>query len=259
MISNTDPKTGIRYGVIPLRDLEPWFAYEKFYDNSENLAIKEVETELNEIFDTIKEFTKERNIDKDVEIENLKDSIKEDLFEFWDESEDSRVYDHEGYRMQLIDGDLFITESPFVTFGPLCSPCAPGAVDLPSADGKHGFAAYCLPNDFFENGKAPYKYITIEEAYNKLWTQLYPNEKMTDLINDMTELMEFLNKKETEETDVDVLQFIRSLKQNVVLLIESITNDPNGDKVKFYLTSVRLQIGMVNEMKRREEDAQKIL
>ena len=76
MISNTDPKTGIRYGVIPLKDLEPWFAYEKFYDNSENLAIKEVETELNEIFDTIKEFTKERNIDKDIEIENLKYSIK---------------------------------------------------------------------------------------------------------------------------------------------------------------------------------------
>ena len=41
MIPNTDPKTGIRYGVIPLRDLEPWFAYEEFYNNSENLAIKE--------------------------------------------------------------------------------------------------------------------------------------------------------------------------------------------------------------------------
>lgn len=259
MIPNTDPKTGIRYGVIPLRDLEPYFAFEEFYDNSENLAIKEVETELNEIFDTIKEFTKERNIDKDVEIEGLKGSIKEDLFENWDESEDSRQYDNDGYKMRLIDDDLFIAESPYVTFGPLCSPCAPGAIYLPDANGKHGFAAYCLPDDFFENGKAPYKYITIEEAYNKLWTQLYPNEKMTDLINDMTELMEFLNKKETEETDVDVLQFIRSLKQNVVLLIESITNDPNGDKVKFYLTSVRLQIGMVNEMKRREEDAQKIL
>lgn len=259
MISNTDPKTGIRYGVIPLRDLEPWFAYEEFYNNSENLAIKEVETELNEIFDTIKEFTKERNIDKDIEIESLKDSIKEDLFEFWDESEDSRIYDHEGYRMQLIDGDLFITESPFVTFGPLCSPCAPGAVDLPSADGKHEFMAYCLPDDFFEDGKAPYEYITIEEGYNKLWKQLYPEDKMPSLIADMNDLMKFLNRKETEETDIDVLHWIRTLKQNVVLLIESATDDPNSDKVKFYLTSVRLQIGMVNEMKRREEDAQKIL
>ena len=254
MISNTDPKTGIRYGVIPLKDLEPWFAFEEFYDNSENLAIKEVETELNEIFDTIKEFTKERNIDKDVEIENLKDSIKEDLFEFWDESEDSRVYDHEGYRMQLIDGDLFITESLYITLGPLCSPCAPGAVDLTGADGKNGFVAYCLPDDFFEDGKAPYEYIAIEEGYNKLWKQLYPEDKMPSMIADMNDLMKFLNRKETEETDIDVLHWIRTLKQNVVLLIESATDDPNSDKVKFYLTSVRLQIGIVNEMKRREEE-----
>lgn len=54
MISNTDPKTGIRYGVIPLKDPEPWFAYEEFYNSSENLAIKEVETELDEMFEAIK-------------------------------------------------------------------------------------------------------------------------------------------------------------------------------------------------------------
>ena len=46
MIPNTDPKTGIRYGVISLHDLDPYFAYEEFYDNSENLAIKEVETTI---------------------------------------------------------------------------------------------------------------------------------------------------------------------------------------------------------------------
>jgi hypothetical protein len=163
MISNTDPKTGIRYGVIPLKDLEPWFAFEEFYDNSENLVMKEVENELDEMFDAIKEFTKERNIDKDVEIESLKGSIKEDLFELWDESEDSRMYERDGYKIQLIGNDLFIAESPFVTYGPLCSPCAPGAVYLRDADGKNGFMAYCLPDDFFEDGKAPYKYTEREE------------------------------------------------------------------------------------------------
>ena len=30
--------------------------------------------------------------------------------------------------------------------------------------------------------------------------------------------------------------------------------DPNRDRIKFYLTSVRMQIGMVNEMKKRVED-----
>jgi hypothetical protein len=168
MIPNTDPKTGIRYGVIPLHDLDPWFAYEEFYDNSENLAIKEIELEIDELFEPIKEFAKERELDKETDIEELKNAIKEDVFKYWDESEDSLLYEHDGYKIQLIDRDLFIAESPYVTLGPLCSPCAPGAVYLPSADGKHGHIAYCLPDDCFEDGKAPYEYITIEEGYNKL-------------------------------------------------------------------------------------------
>lgn len=168
MIPNTDPKTGIRYGVISLHDLDPYFAYEEFYDNSENLAIKEVELEIDELFNPIKEFAKERGLDKETEIEKLKESIAEEMFENWDESEDSRLYEHDGYKIQLIDNDLFIAESPYVTLGPLCSPCAPGAVYLPDADGKRGFMAYCLPKECFEDGKAPYEYITIEEGYNKL-------------------------------------------------------------------------------------------
>ena len=254
MIPNTDPKTGIRYGVIPLHDLDPWFAYEEFYDNSENLAIKEIELEIDELFEPIKEFAKERELDKETDIEELKNAIKEDVFKYWDESEDSLLYEHDGYKIQLIGNDLFIAESPYVTLGPLCSPCAPGAVYLPDADGKRGFMAYCLPKECFEDGKAPYEYITIEEGYNKLWKQLYPEDNMPSLIADMNELMRFLYKKETEETDLDVLHWIRNLRTNVILLIESAATDPNGDKVKFYLTSVRLQIGMVNEMKRREED-----
>jgi hypothetical protein len=70
----------------------------------------------------------------------------------------------------------------------------------------------------------------------------------------MNELMRFLYKKETEETDLDVLHWIRNLRTNIILLIESAATDPNGDKVKFYLTSVRLQIGMVNEMKKKKKE-----
>ena len=159
---------GIHYGVIPLHDLAPWFAYEEFYDNSENLAIKEIELEIDELFEPIKEFAKERELDKETDIEELKNAIEEDIFEYWDESEDSRLYEHDGYKIQLIDSDLFIAESPYVTIGPLCSPCALGAVYLPSADGKHGHMAYCLPDDFFEDGKAPYKYILLEEGHDGL-------------------------------------------------------------------------------------------
>ena len=244
---------GIHYGVIPIRDLDG-FVTKDFYDNSENIVMNSVESEIDEIFEELKTFVNDKGVNKEIEIETLKESIKYEIFENWDESEDSRLYEHDGYKIELIGNDLFIAESPYVTLGPLCSPCAPGAVYLPDADGKRGFMAYCLPKECFEDGKAPYEYITIEEGYNKLWKQLYPEDNMPSLIADMNELMRFLYKKETEETDLDVLHWIRNLRTNIILLIESAATDPNGDKVKFYLTSVRLQIGMVNEMKRRVED-----
>ena len=254
MIPNTDPKTGIRYGVIPLHDLDPWFAYEEFYDNSENLAIKEIELEIDELFEPIKEFAKERGLDKETEIEKLKESIAEEMFENWDESEDSRLYEHDGYKIELITYDLFIAKSPYVTFGPLCSPCAPNAVYIADADGEYGYMAYCLPDDFFPEGKAPYKYIELDEAYNKVWKALYPDDKMPELIKEMNDLKKFIDEQLAIETDPAVLHWIRNLQTNVILLIEALFADPDRDRIKFYLTSVRMQIGMVNEMKRRVED-----
>jgi hypothetical protein len=254
MIPNTDPKTGIRYGVISLHDLDPYFAYEEFYDNSENLAIKEVELEIDELFNPIKEFAKERGLDKETEIEKLKESIAEEMFENWDESEDSRIYEHDGYKIQLIDNDLFIAKSPYVTFGPLCSPCAPNAVYLADADGENGYMTYCLPSDFFPDGKAPYKYITVDEVYNRTWKALYPDDKMPELIQEMNDLKKFIDEQLAIETNQDILHWIRNLRTNVILLIEALFADPDRDRIKFYLTSVRMQIGMVNEMKRRVED-----
>lgn len=254
MIPNTDPKTGIRYGVIPLHDLAPWFAYEEFYDNSENLAIKEVELEIDELFNPIKEFAKERGLDKETEIEKLKESIAEEMFENWDESEDSLLYEHDGYKIELITYDLFITKSPYVTFGPLCSPCAPNAVYLADAGGEYGFMAYCLPDECFPERKAPYKYITVDEAYNRTWKALYPDDKMPELIREMNDLTKFINEQLAIETDQDILHWIRNLRTNVILLIEALFADPDRDRIKFYLTSVRMQIGMVNEMKRRVEN-----
>lgn len=252
MIPNTDPKTGIRYGVIPLHDLDPWFAYEEFYDNSENLAIKEIELEIDELFEPIKEFAKERGLDKETEIEKLKESIAEEMFENWDESEDSRLYEHDGYKIELITYDLFIAKSPYVTFGPLCSPCAPNAVYIADADGKYGYMAYCLPDEFFPGGKAPYKYIELEEAYDRMWKALYPDDKMPELIQEMNDLKKFIDEQLAIETDPAVLHWIRNLRTNVILLIEAMFADPNRYRINFYLTSVRMQIGMVNEMKRRE-------
>ena len=244
---------GIHYGVIPIRDLDGFFTKD-FYDNSENIVMNIVESEIDEIFEELKTFVNDKGVDKEIEIETLKESIKYEIFENWDESEDSRLYEHDGYKIELITYDLFIAKSPYVTFGPLCSPCAPNAVYLADADGEHGYMAYCLPDEFFPEGKAPYKYIELDEAYNKVWKALYPDNKMPELIQEMNDLQKFVNEQAEIEDDPDVLHWIRNLKTNLMILIEAINTDPSGDKVKFYMTSVKMQIGMVNEMKRRVEN-----
>lgn len=244
---------GIHYGVIPIRDLDEFFT-EDFYDNSENIVMNIVESEIDEIFEELKTFVNDKGVNKEIEIETLKESIKYEIFENWDESEDSRLYEHDGYKIELITYDLFIAKSPYVTFGPLCSPCAPNAVYIADADGKYGYMAYCLPDEFFPGGKAPYKYIELEEAYDRMWKALYPDDKMPELIQEMNDLKKFIDEQLAIETDPAVLHWIRNLRTNVILLIEALFADPNRDRIKFYLTSVRMQIGMVNEMKKRVED-----
>lgn len=244
---------GIHYGVIPIHDLDEFFI-EDFYDNSENIVMNIVESEIDEIFEELKTFVNDKGVNKEIEIETLKESIKYEIFENWDESEDSRLYEHDGYKIELITYDLFIAKSPYVTFGPLCSPCAPNAVYIADADGKYGYMAYCLPDEFFPGGKAPYRYIELEEAYDRMWKALYPDDKMPELIQEMNDLKKFIDEQLAIETDPAVLHWIRNLRTNVILLIEALFADPNRDRIKFYLTSVRMQIGMVNEMKKRVED-----
>lgn len=246
-------ENGVRFGVIPIRDLDNFFM-EDFYDNSENLVMNIVESEIDEIFEELKTFVNDKGVNKELEIETLKESIKYEIFEDWDESEDSRLYERDGYKIELVGYDLFIAKSPYVTFGPLCSPCAPNAVYIADADGENGYMTYCLPSDFFPDGKAPYKYITVDEVYNRTWKALYPDDKMPELIQEMNDLKKFIDEQLAIETDPAVLHWIRNLRTNVILLIEALFADPNRDRIKFYLTSVRMQIGMVNEMKKRVED-----
>ena len=53
------------------------------------------------------------------------------------------------------DRDIFVILSPYYTHGPFCSPCAPGAVYLPSARG-HGAKAYCFDPSWFDtDGSEP--------------------------------------------------------------------------------------------------------
>lgn len=59
-----------------------------------------------------------------------------------------------------LDSDIMIISSPYFTYGPFCSPCVPGAVNLDSADEygpDNGAKAYCLGHDAFEHSIAPYR------------------------------------------------------------------------------------------------------
>jgi hypothetical protein len=49
------------------------------------------------------------------------------------------------------DSDVFIIRSPYYTFGPFCSPCAPGAIYLRDGGGD-GEKAYCFAPDWFSVG-----------------------------------------------------------------------------------------------------------
>jgi hypothetical protein len=58
------------------------------------------------------------------------------------------------------DNDIFVTKSPVFTMCRECSPCAPNAGYL--ADQPGPLRAYCLDKEWFEDGKCPYKYWSVE-------------------------------------------------------------------------------------------------
>lgn len=65
--------------------------------------------------------------------------------------------------------DLFVEESPYYTFAPFCSPCAPGAVYLrdggPSGDAR----GYCFGHEWFSSGVAPYPVFSVVDD-----SEVYP-------------------------------------------------------------------------------------
>jgi hypothetical protein len=58
--------------------------------------------------------------------------------------DDGEYLCHQGHD----DCDIFILKSPYYTYGPFCSPCAPGAVYLRNGS-EEGEKAYCLAPDWF--------------------------------------------------------------------------------------------------------------
>ena len=147
-ITNIDPKTGIRYGIINQNEIgQYWF------DDSEANYKYECS-----------------NCGSDIEEELLSDECphcgKEFDHDEWDMFEPvSFSYDSEGYKMEQSqnDTDIFVLESKYYTYAQFCSPCAPGAGYLmtPLKDKIEANKTYCLGHEWFE-GKAPYKVYSVE-------------------------------------------------------------------------------------------------
>ena len=63
-----------------------------------------------------------------------------------------------------LDGDFIILKSPFFTYAQFCSPCVPGAcnLDSPLEQQDKECRCYCLPADWFDDGKAPYVVYSVD-------------------------------------------------------------------------------------------------
>ena len=91
---------------------------------------------------------------------------------FGDEPLGYYLDDGEYLASDCLDSDVMVMKSPFYTYGPFCSPCVPGAVNLNDASSKpgtetgsdwDGAKAYCFGHDWFEDGKAPYRVFRVAD------------------------------------------------------------------------------------------------
>ena len=153
---NMDVTAGIRNGVIPANDVgQAW------YEDSEM-----------EFIYTCPE------CDVDVDMEEVSEIICPNCgYEFDDFDFDSTepigfYYIKEGYHLYQPqdDPDIFITKSPYFGYFQFCSPCAPGAVYLPSplknldefTDNGNNNMGYCLGPEWFEDEIPPYDVYSVQ-------------------------------------------------------------------------------------------------
>lgn len=133
-VTNIDPDTGIRFGVIMIVSLMP-----------------EAAIDIDIIFPPPICENCEQELEEDYTCPACNKQYDE--WEFMDMEPIGLEYSKDGYMiMDCLDTDLFIMKSPYYTE---CSPCVPGAGNLDSPM-EGGVKSYCLGPDWFEDNKAPY-------------------------------------------------------------------------------------------------------
>lgn len=181
---NMDLETGIHYGVVHQNKLSS-YAIDDIIMNGDDAIYDNAKAEFEQrIRDAISEVLDDEYVDNS---EDLAKQIDVDtLIDAWNESYQNDchhyVYSDGEFKLEMDDyGDIFVIKSPFITYCKACSPCAINAGYLTDSVTKeeyekdkdnhtglctfyHGLKkAYCLPDDWFEGGKAPYEYFEVEK------------------------------------------------------------------------------------------------
>lgn len=146
MVANTNPETGIRYGLIAANSLDPDVVNE-LQMSGKDLHYEEAKSELRDAVKRVcKDYMGERDSD------DVADQAVERMSEDWSDDEPVHSFDLQGVKGQTtwLGGGLllFFFYSPYVYKGNLCSPCVPGAVNLDSPN-SNGFDGYGPPPNWF--------------------------------------------------------------------------------------------------------------
>lgn len=146
MSANTNPETGIRYGIIAANSLDPEVVND-IQMNGRDVHYEEAKAELTKlIVDACDEFmgSAGRSDVAEYAVERMELYYDEPVHEFDIECEG---YGRVKGRTTWLGGALmvWIFESPFTGAFALCSPCVPNCCDLDAAGGYEG---YDVPADW---------------------------------------------------------------------------------------------------------------
>ena len=207
-IPNFDPQTQIYYGVIDIKSINPFVAYEEILDpnnsNYTDLDYKESIDQLTAKFDEIlpqdshkllyqlskeivgdhKELWNKDNLQKirgilgdfkqiKEQFSEIKDTLIQEFNDHYETSDQTNfLYDDGEYEIiNCFEWAFMIIKSPYYTYAPQCSPCVPQAGDLDSIDPEQSYSkkTYCLHPDFFEDENKPkYKIYRVKDGGSRI-------------------------------------------------------------------------------------------
>lgn len=162
---NRDAETGIRFGIIPVREI-----CQAFYDTATPAP---VEPNCPECGGSVEEYDDEKHGEfaegshfgrhhfLDYACERCEKSWSNDAC-YPEEISGHIIDDGEYAAFDDDSSDVWFTRSPYYTRAQFCSPCAPGACYLLN-ECPEGEKAYCPGHDFFDGGKAPYRVFRVSD------------------------------------------------------------------------------------------------